>query len=397
LVDDIIGTRLICLTLSDVNNAIDVLRQLPHYDPNSAEQLPLYLVPDSERDYISKSKDTGYRAHHMNLVINVQHYAQFVPVQFEVQIRTLLQDSWGELTHEDTYKQGAPIPELISSMSRVMADMLTVIDGLADQIAGEIARIEELQDSSEASPVSPEEQASGPLFDAVAAQLEAQWRSLEAPISLAALADSVRREFGQEVGSDWLGLGFKQLVHTALPDARFNTAPPGYLLPPSATDSSVASLPAANPGASREGVPPVVAAIRTTDASYPAVRSDLLDALFTSLSIALSSVPIEGEPDLRWLNSVTRAARDQSSADGNPLGRNLFNYLAHMLRYTGALEGRTRSSAGGIEFSPGELRRRFFTQTLELAGMDVDAPADSFGEILEWIGLDKAPDPGASS
>jgi ppGpp synthetase/RelA/SpoT-type nucleotidyltranferase len=394
-IDDIVGTRLVCLTTSDVVNAVDAIRQLPLYDINGENHLPLYRMDGSERDYAGDVKPSGYRAFHVNLVVNVQHYAQFVPVQCELQVRTLLQDSWGELTHEDTYKQGAPIPQLVFSMSRIMADMLAVIDGLADQIAGEIAGIEDRQDVRDSSGVEeatdetpPQTDASSPLFDAVSAHVFARWQSLETPVSLAALADDVRREFGQEVGTDWLGLGFRGLVEAAAPGAMVNPAPPGYLLPPSATSNSVV-LPSTAARKKGAAVPAVVSSIRDADRSYPALPKEELSCLFEKLSEAFARTPAPVQVDTRYVNAVTKCARDLAVERGTPVGRNSFNYVALMLLYSGSLVGRPVTDDDGLEVSSHEMRRLFMQQTVVLLGQGPgEHDGTDLSEVADWIAVD---------
>ncbi len=50
-----------------------------------------------EKDYVSEPKDSGYRACHV--LLKVQIDSDGAPVIVEVQIKTLLQHAWGELTH----------------------------------------------------------------------------------------------------------------------------------------------------------------------------------------------------------------------------------------------------------------------------------------------------------
>ena len=53
-------------------------------------------------------------------------------VACELQLRTLLQESWGELTHEDTYKPGSSALRLVTTLSRRMADLLATLDDMAE-------------------------------------------------------------------------------------------------------------------------------------------------------------------------------------------------------------------------------------------------------------------------
>lgn len=56
-----------------------------------------YTLNYDEPDYVSEPKDSGYRACHA--LLKVQIDSDGAPVIVEVQIKTLLQHAWGELTH----------------------------------------------------------------------------------------------------------------------------------------------------------------------------------------------------------------------------------------------------------------------------------------------------------
>ncbi|WP_158373611.1 GTP pyrophosphokinase family protein [Cellulosimicrobium cellulans] len=90
------------------------------------------------RDYASHAKESGYRAAHHIYRVSVTGEA---PVFVEVQIKTRLQDAWGELTHEDLYKPGTAIKvsDFHRSVARTMANLLAEVDRLADDLAEEVA------------------------------------------------------------------------------------------------------------------------------------------------------------------------------------------------------------------------------------------------------------------
>jgi acyl dehydratase len=63
-------------------------------------------------------------------------------VTCEIQIRTLLQHAWGELTHGDTYKPEMKIPDLIVVLSKRLANTLAVLDEIAQDIRNELDKLE---------------------------------------------------------------------------------------------------------------------------------------------------------------------------------------------------------------------------------------------------------------
>jgi len=92
LVYDLVGLRITCTNLRDIDMVQAALDNLP--TPEQA-RTGLSLDPNSERDYVLMPKDSGYRGWHINLSIGVEIDGDIRPVPCELQVRTLLQDSWG--------------------------------------------------------------------------------------------------------------------------------------------------------------------------------------------------------------------------------------------------------------------------------------------------------------
>ena len=122
LIDDLVGLRVTCINLRDVDMIQTALDGLPRVAGGG-----LWLDPASERDYVAEPKASGYRGWHVNLGIEVAG----TPVVCELQVRTLLQDSWGELTHEETYSKDGALPPLVDVLSTRMADLLSILDDIA--------------------------------------------------------------------------------------------------------------------------------------------------------------------------------------------------------------------------------------------------------------------------
>ncbi|HWJ96715.1 MAG TPA: RelA/SpoT domain-containing protein, partial [Acidimicrobiales bacterium] len=102
ILDDLVGVRIVCNNLSDIQRVKEIIGSLPEFDPDSLTGLA--IEGESERFYLDAPKPSGYRAYHINLVTVVPGSDHVHPMRAELQVRTLLQDGWGELTHEDTYK-----------------------------------------------------------------------------------------------------------------------------------------------------------------------------------------------------------------------------------------------------------------------------------------------------
>lgn len=125
-VQDIVGVKVLCKSPRDQTAALNALK-------NSDFSGTSFRLVDT-KDYISSPKPSGYRAHHAIVEVALPPAR---PVRVEIQIKTRLQDAWSELTHEDLYKPGAPIsPSAFhKSVASHMAALLSVVDGMADELA----------------------------------------------------------------------------------------------------------------------------------------------------------------------------------------------------------------------------------------------------------------------
>lgn len=125
---DLVGCRVVCNNIQDVERAADLLEQA----------LKARGVPVRRQDHISSPKPGGYRAIHLDLRVTVQFGAQKGTVRCEVQIRSMLQDVWGHLTHADVYKEKQP--ERLRKQAKHLSELLALADKVADEIRSEIAK-----------------------------------------------------------------------------------------------------------------------------------------------------------------------------------------------------------------------------------------------------------------
>lgn len=91
-INDIVGVRIICGTLLDVYELIDILR-------NSNL---IHVI--HEKDFLSTPKESGYRSYHLIVEVPVDLINEKVMVKAEIQIRTLAMDLWASLDHKLRYK-----------------------------------------------------------------------------------------------------------------------------------------------------------------------------------------------------------------------------------------------------------------------------------------------------
>lgn len=138
-IEDIAGFRIVCLfeqdiiqvhnyiikSLGDDNDKFNLCKfKYFNFDYDSfIKPLIEYLTPIyGNVDLIPKKKETGYKSIHyiFNYKIGINEY------NIEIQLRTLLQDVWGELEHSICYKQGDVDPQIkhnfIALSTRLQAD-----------------------------------------------------------------------------------------------------------------------------------------------------------------------------------------------------------------------------------------------------------------------------------
>ena len=121
---DLVGGRVVCNNVEDVRRFAELLKE------NKVDVRPLA----DEEDFILHPQGRGYRALHLDLKLDVgesQFNHKIVPC--EVQIRTLLQDAWAQLAHDDIYKQtGLPVD--LEARAGDLAEVLATADRIVSSI-----------------------------------------------------------------------------------------------------------------------------------------------------------------------------------------------------------------------------------------------------------------------
>ncbi len=327
-IDDLVGLRVTCINLRDIEMIQTALDALPRR-PGSG----LWLDPDSVRDYVAEPKASGYRGWHVNLGIDVGG----TPVVCELQVRSLLQDSWGELTHEDSYSKAGALPPLVDVLSTRMADLLAILDDIAEDLRTELDRIDQEAVARPAgADVLAEDVLAGQAADA-AALLRDRWASIDRPTDLAGLAWALQREFGAEISDDWFGQGsFKRFLQHALPEGEISTGRQAYLLPepkndvedgPTTTESdqddgSKDMDVDAAPGAARQ--------LRRIDPTFPLLSDTDWPVLFEHLAESWRRVK-PSDATAGTVNRLTRSARDLARGAGETLSRRTLEYVVNAL------------------------------------------------------------------
>ena len=128
LCEDLLGLRMVCNNLQDVERAADLI-ELSLKDMGSEVK---------RKDFVAKPVFTGYRAIHLLTRIPITVGSVSLAVGCEVQIRTLLQDAWAKLSRADLYR--SEIPTQLLKQFAAMSQSLADADALAEQVRVEITR-----------------------------------------------------------------------------------------------------------------------------------------------------------------------------------------------------------------------------------------------------------------
>ncbi len=402
VIDDLVGLRITCTNLRDIEMVQTALETLPRSPGSSA----LWLDGSTERDYVLEPKESGYRGWHVNLGVTLEVDGTPTAVACELQVRTLLQDSWGELTHEDTYSKDGALPPLVEVLSKRMADLFATLDDIAEDLRTELDRIDEAvvarsPDDADIqvdapSPGSPTEQDA----DAAAFLVE-RWNDIDRPTDLAVLAWALQREFGAEVSDDWFGHGsFKRFLTHALPEAEITTGRHAFLLPEGTAAADVGDAehsPESAPGAAEHVLesngdhaasgedgperrtPDAAVALRRVDRAFPLLEHAQWELLFEQLAEAWkrNGPTAQSTADI---SRMVRSARDRADAQGTPISRRHLSYVARSV---------VPAETPGGPMTASELAETFATSTLQrMAELRILGARNRKGRaaVRAWLG-----------
>ena len=129
VIDDLIGARIICWFQDDCYDMLNLLK----------DSKRLKLLNNSIEDYNKTPKASGYRAIHVlsdvsyDQVVQKGNKHQIVTgkITCEIQIRSIFQDAWGELTHQMHYKIAEQKRSKYNKLVSSLADRLFTEDKAA--------------------------------------------------------------------------------------------------------------------------------------------------------------------------------------------------------------------------------------------------------------------------
>lgn len=113
---DIAGVRVICNYVEDIYTIAKLLKG----------QKDISVI--KETDYITNSKENGYRSLHLIVSIPVFFVDRVEEIPVEIQIRTIAMDFWASLEHQLRYKSKGEIPQFIAKELKECADTIADTD-----------------------------------------------------------------------------------------------------------------------------------------------------------------------------------------------------------------------------------------------------------------------------
>ncbi|WP_312282556.1 hypothetical protein [Pseudescherichia sp.] len=130
---DISGVRVILYLEEDVNKVSEIIRNTFNVDAENSSDNTQRLSTDK----------IGYRSTHFVCDIghdrsNIAEYSSYIDLKFEIQVRTILQHAWANLTHDRVYKLGNKLPENIQRKVNLYSGMLEVVDIGFSEIVKEV-------------------------------------------------------------------------------------------------------------------------------------------------------------------------------------------------------------------------------------------------------------------
>ena len=123
---DIAGVRIMCQFVDDIATVSELIRQRDD------------MTVIEEKDYITHSKQSGYRSYHIIIEYPVETIQGRVNIVAEIQIRTLAMNFWASIEHSLNYKYKGIFPEEIKNRLQSAAEAAFRLDEEMSLIRSEI-------------------------------------------------------------------------------------------------------------------------------------------------------------------------------------------------------------------------------------------------------------------
>ncbi len=132
-IDDIAGIRIICRFEQDIFAVAEHLKT----------RTDMKVI--EEKDYVTNSKNSGYRSFHIIIRYEVVGPVETKPINIEIQLRTMAMDFWATIEHTLKYKYSHKIPFDIQGKLIATAEAAATLDNEMSTIRHEILEVHELK------------------------------------------------------------------------------------------------------------------------------------------------------------------------------------------------------------------------------------------------------------
>lgn len=148
-ISDLVGLRIVCLYEDDIEKIGRVLE----------EQFDVVSVTDKIATIENTEGSFGYKGLHFDIKLKnprleLPEYLAYADLRFEVQVRTIVQDSWSVLDHKIKYKKSIPnqlkrrINTLAALFELADREFRQIRDSTEEEIQKEEAEPEDLEDAA---------------------------------------------------------------------------------------------------------------------------------------------------------------------------------------------------------------------------------------------------------
>lgn len=121
-INDIVGVRIVCSFLSDLENLIEYITN----DPD--------LKVLNTKDYIHNPKESGYSSYHIivSFLVPINNHLEIAKA--EIQLRTMAMDMWASLDHKIRYKKNVNLSLEEEYQLSTMREYVSLIDINLDKL-----------------------------------------------------------------------------------------------------------------------------------------------------------------------------------------------------------------------------------------------------------------------
>lgn len=134
LIYDIAGIRIICRFVEDIEKIVKMLKERECFDLKVIE----------EKDYISNTKESGYRSYHMTVEYPIMDLHSKKIMKAEIQIRTMSMNFWATIEHSLKYKYNGKLPEIVKERLISSAEAAFKLDTEMSTIREEITEAQKI-------------------------------------------------------------------------------------------------------------------------------------------------------------------------------------------------------------------------------------------------------------